>query len=137
MIIDATNLIVGRVASIAAKKALLGENIFIVNAEQAVISGNKKDIFEKYKAQANRGEPFHGPFLPKTPDRLMKRVIRGMLPYKQYKGRVAFKRIKCYIGMPDEFKEKNLDTLEIVSVSKMQNLKYVTLGNLCQYLKKR
>ena len=74
MIIDATNLIAGRLASVAAKKALLGEDVFIVNAEAALISGKKKFVAGKYDAQAKRGEPFHGPFLPKTPDRFLKRI---------------------------------------------------------------
>jgi len=137
MIIDAKNLIIGRLASAVAKMALLGEEVFIINAEQAVISGNKRDVFKKYRTQANRGEPFHGPFLPKMPDRLLKRIIRGMLPYKKYRGLVAFKKIKCYKGIPDEFKEKKIETVEIADVSRMQNLKYVTLNDLCQHLKKR
>ncbi len=38
MIIDANNMILGRLASFAAKKALLGEKIDVINCEKAVIS---------------------------------------------------------------------------------------------------
>ncbi len=135
MIINAKHLIAGRLASVAAKQALLGEEVFILNSEHAVISGNKKSVVGKYDAQAKRGEPFHGPFLPKTPDRLLKRIIRGMLPYKQGKGRLALKRIKCYKGIPSLFEGKVLETIEKAHIKKMQ--KYITIGDLCNHLKQR
>ena len=137
MIIDAKNLIAGRLGSYVAKKAILGETISIVNAELAVISGQKKNILEKYRAQANRGEPFHGPFLPKTPDRFLRRLIRGMLPHKQTKGREAFKRIMCYIGVPEEFKGKQFETVKGANVTKMQHLKYLTIKEICYLLKQQ
>ena len=137
MIINAENLIAGRIGTVAAKRALLGEEVYIVNAEKAVVSGSKKVIFEKYNRQSHRGEPFHGPFLPKTPDRLLKRMIRGMLPYKQYKGRMAFKKIKCYRGIPEGFAGKDFESIEKANVSKMQYFKFISIGDLCELLKKR
>lgn len=136
MIIDAKDLIVGRFATIAAKKAILGEEVFIINSEKAIITGSKKVILEKYKAQDNRGEPFHGPFLPKTPDRFLKRIIRGMLTYKKGKGRDAFKRIKCYRGVPKGFENKEKTTFEKANISKMRNLNYITIAEICSLLKK-
>ena len=137
MIIDAKNLIAGRVGGYAAKKALLGEEVSIVNAELAVITGNKKNILGKYKAQDDRGEPFHGPFLPKLPDRFFRRIIRGMLPYKLGRGKDAFKRIKCYTGIPEEFKDKKMETIEKAHFKKIKKLKYLTIGELCKLLKER
>ena len=137
MILDATNLIAGRLASAAAKNALLGHEVFIVNAEKAILSGTKKYVVGKYSAQAKRGEPFHGPFLPKTPDRLLKRIIRGMLPYKQAKGLQAFKRIKCYNGVPDGFKGKTFETIEKANIRKIQNLRYITINDICRLVKQR
>ncbi len=136
MIIDAKDLIVGRMVSIVTKKAILGEEIFIVNSEKAVFTGSKDYIFQKYKAQADRGEPFHGPFLPKTPDRFLKRIIRGMLTYKKGKGKEAFKRIKCFRGIPKEFEGKTI-SLEKVNVAKIRYTKYVTIGEVCNHLKQR
>jgi len=137
MIIDATNLIAGRLASVAAKKALLGEDVFIVNAEAALISGKKKFVAGKYDAQAKRGEPFHGPFLPKTPDRFLKRIIRGMLPYKQYKGLSAFKRIKCYNGLPEGFKDKHLESIDKAQLTKRNIMHFMTIGDICNAVKQR
>ncbi|MEK6934403.1 MAG: 50S ribosomal protein L13 [Nanoarchaeota archaeon] len=135
MILDAKNLIIGRFASVVAKRALLGEEIIILNSDLAVFTGKKEDILRKYKAQANRGEPFHGPFLPKRPHLLLKRIIRGMIPYKRERGRQAFKRVKCYISIPEEFKDKKLETIEKADITKRHNLRYMNLQELCSLLK--
>ena len=100
MIINAENLILGRMASKIAKKALLGEKIDIINCEKAVIIGNKKDIQERYKKRREIRTPRWGPHFPRHPEKFVKRAIRGMLPYKQEKGRKAFERVKCYQGVP-------------------------------------
>ena len=134
MIIDATNLILGRFAAFATKKALLGETIEIVNCEKAIITGKKENIRLKYKSRRERGIPAKGPFFPRVSDRLVRRAIRGMLPYKQEKGKTAFARIKCHIGVPAIFKDKKLETIDSANVSKMQNLKYITVGDLCKFL---
>lgn len=134
MLIDATNLIVGRLASYAAKQALKGEKIDIINAEHAVITGNKKNILTHYLAKMHRGHPYAGPFFEKRPDYFMKRAIRGMLPYKQEKGRLAFKRIMCYIGIPPEFKDKKVETVTGAHVHDTKNLKYITVKELTSLL---
>ena len=132
MIIDAKDLILGRVATIAAKKALLGEKVDIVNCEKAIITGNKKSILAKYKARMARGQKTQGPFIPRRPDMFMRRMIRGMLPYKQEKGRKAFKNIMCYLGVPEEFKDKKLETIENANIAKVPSLRYMTVGTLCK-----
>lgn len=134
MIIDAKNLILGRLASYVAKKALLGDKIEIVNCEYAVIVGNKKDILTKFKIKMQRGVHTKGPFLPRMPDRFVKRIIRGMLPYKMSKGRTAFKNIKCYIGIPDKHKSSKLETLNEINVSKKKIIYYVNVKTICSFL---
>ena len=49
LIIDATNATFGRLASYAAKQALQGNDIVILNSEKAIISGRKENIIEKYQ----------------------------------------------------------------------------------------
>lgn len=134
MIIDANNLILGRFATVAAKKSLLGEKINIVNCENAVVIGKKKSILVNYKQKADRGIPAKGPFIPKTPDRFVRRAIRGMLPYKKEKGRLAFKNVKCYIGVPSEFKEKKKNTIKEASIEKSKDQRYVTIKEICKHL---
>lgn len=137
MLIDANDLIVGRLGAFVAKKALLGESIDIINAEQAVITGDKNDVIGHYKHERERGHPYKGPYLPLREDRLVKRMIRGMLPYKQERGASAFKRIRCYIGTPESLKGKKPESVINAHVSKMTNVKYIKIKELCHLLGKR
>ena len=106
-IIDGKNAILGRLASYAAKEALKGEEIVILNCEQVLIIGNKKDIEKKFKEKRNRvGSSQKGPKHSKTSEKIVKRTIRGMLPnHRKGRGKIAYKKIKCYVGIPEKFKE--------------------------------
>lgn len=134
MIIDAKNLIVGRFATVAAKKALLGEEVSVVNCDAAIITGSKKEVFARYRAKRAMGIPSKGPYHHRKADRFVRRIIRGMLPYKQEKGSEAFKRVMCYIGMPPEFEGKETVTFEKANVKKVPSLKYVTIQDICKEL---
>jgi len=106
IVIDATNNILGRLGARVAKLLLEGYKVVILNAEKAVISGSRKFIFQKYKRRSEiktRTNPRKGPFFYRRPDLFVKRIIRGMLPFSQQRGRQAFKRLRVYIGEPREF----------------------------------
>ncbi len=128
MIIDAKDLVLGRLATVAAKKAINGEKVIIVNSEKAVITGEKYQILRTFKQKRDRGT-FKGPFVLRLPERLVKRTIRGMLPYKQEKGKKAFERIKCYRGVPEEFNGKAQSLPEAVSRAKA-----ISVQEICKYL---
>ncbi|QQG38553.1 MAG: 50S ribosomal protein L13 [Candidatus Woesearchaeota archaeon] len=135
MILDATDLILGRFATVVAKKALLGEEVFIVNCEKVVVTGSKKDVLGKYKWYREvGGDALKGPFFPRRSDLVVKRTIRGMLPHKQEKGKKAFKRIRCYYGVPKGLEGKKFETIKEADVSNMQNLKYIYLNEICKEL---
>jgi large subunit ribosomal protein L13 len=138
---DATNKILGRFCSQIAKKALLGEYIVIINAKDAIISGNKRNIHERYLAKleiSTATNPRRGPFHERRPDTFMRRVIRQMLPRKKLRGKEALKRIHVYISdIPERFKIRyqNLEPYEILDADKQRLSyynKYITLENLCQ-----
>lgn len=133
--IDATNLIVGRMGSYAAKQALLGHSINIFNCEKAVMTGGKKFNAEQYLYLIKEtGQPQKGPFISRLPDRFVRRQIRGMLPYKKSRGAAAWKRIMCYVGVPDEFKKKKLITLDWASAKHKRTMKIITIGELCRMI---
>ena len=134
MIIDATDLIAGRIASYSAKKALLGETVDIINAENALITGNKKEVLAHYKHKRDRGTPGKGPFYPRRANMILKRIIRGMLPHSQAKGREALKRIKCYIGVPESLNGKETQTIPGANKSKLETKKYISLKKLSENL---
>jgi large subunit ribosomal protein L13 len=133
MIIDAKDKVVGRIATVAAKKALQGEKIDIINCESALVTGKKRFLLSEAKRRQDMGT-FKGPFIYRMPDRYLRRVIRGMLPYKQEKGKKAFKNIMCYIGTPKEFQDKEKTELKDADVSKLDNLNYLSLSTICEKL---
>jgi large subunit ribosomal protein L13 len=132
MKIDAENLIAGRLATVAAKQALLGEQVEIVNCAKAVISGDRKKIFADYQRKRNMGTHRKGPFYFRQPSRFMKRLIRGMLPHRQEKGEKALKRIKCYSDLPAEFKKDDFKTIENADASKLKSRKFVYIADICK-----
>lgn len=112
IIIDAINASLGRLASYAAKQLLLGNSVMIVNCDNALISGRKQNIISKYQQEIARGSHAQrGPHFPKTPERLVKRTVRGMLSYKQGRGAAAFKNLRCYNNIPQEYQEEKKITL--------------------------
>ncbi|MDE1845829.1 MAG: 50S ribosomal protein L13 [Candidatus Micrarchaeota archaeon] len=108
MLVDATDKVLGRMATQVAKMILNGHEVAVVNAENAFISGHKRDIISNYKEKLewqDKANPEHSPYVSRRADLFVKRVIRGMLPFKKPKGKAAFKLLKVYIGFPEEFKK--------------------------------
>ncbi|MHA2357918.1 MAG: 50S ribosomal protein L13 [Candidatus Heimdallarchaeaceae archaeon] len=131
---DAENAILGRMCTEVAKYLLEGFAVNIVNCEKAIISGKKKSILSEYRQIQQihtASNPRRGPFHPKRPDRLVRRTVRGMLPWKKSKGRAAYHRLLTYIGIPDEFKKEQLIKPKFADADKL-NCKKITVGDLCK-----
>jgi len=118
-IIDGKNAVLGRLASYVAKESLKGEEIVIVNCEEIIVTGNRKNIREKMEERRGKiGSGQKGPKVSRTNKQIVRRAIRGMLPdFRTGKGKEAFKRIKCYEGVPKEFEESK----KILSGKKKQS----------------
>jgi len=121
MIIDATKTPLGRISSFAAKKALQGNDVIIINCEKAIITGSKKNYEKKIKETRRKiGVTQQGPKISLVSEKIVKRTIRGMLPdHREGRGRVAFKRIKCYTGVPKEFEK-----IKPITIKNTEKLKY-------------
>jgi large subunit ribosomal protein L13 len=102
VVYDAAGQILGRLSSVTAKRLLEGEVVTIVNAEAAVITGSRQSILREYQQKRRVGSQRKGPYFPKRPDRILKRTVRGMLPYQKPRGRAALKRLRVYVGTPTE-----------------------------------
>ncbi len=126
MIIDAENAILGRMSVFTAKKLLSGEAVTIVNAEKAIITGDPTTTTQKYHERRDRGTPHHGPFFPKKSNLIVRRTIRGMLPYKTNKGRDAFKKLRVYEGIPENLKDSKFEKVAIKDIAS----KYITVQTL-------
>jgi large subunit ribosomal protein L13 len=133
-VINGKDLLLGRMASLVAQRVLRGEHIAIVNVEQAVISGSRARVLGIYDQKRSRGSREGGPFFPRRPDHIMKRTIRGMLPYKRPRGADALKRVKCYVGVPVEFANREMESLEEAHLDRLNNAQYVTLGAVSTFL---
>ena len=130
VVVDARDCILGRVASKVAARAMEGETVAVVNAERTVITGSEQDVIETFEKRCELGSD-RGPAYPKRPDGIMKRSIRGMVPYKTSRGREAFEGIRVYMGNPYE---DEADVLEGTSLDRLSNIKFVTLGDVSEAL---
>ncbi|MCS7130991.1 MAG: 50S ribosomal protein L13 [Archaeoglobaceae archaeon] len=135
VVIDASGAILGRLSSVIAKRLLNGERIVVVNAEKAVITGKKSAVFERYKAKFDRGSKEKGPYFPKHPEKIFKRTVRGMLPWGSRRGREAYKRLRVFIGVPEELKGKDLQKVESAMLEKVSKTeKFVLLEEVSRHL---
>ncbi|MCL4383564.1 MAG: 50S ribosomal protein L13 [Candidatus Marsarchaeota archaeon] len=135
---DAQKEILGRLGSIVAKELLNGKNIVIINAEKALITGSKKDIIKKYRTRLNlieKANPTHSAYWSRRPDLLVKRVIRGMLPYRKPSGKAAYRRLNVFIGVPEHINTTNIIKLNIKDARKIfvRTLSINDLSNLLGY----
>ena len=129
IVYDAENQILGRLSSVIAKELLKGESIFVINSEKAVISGNPVNIQQKYFNKIKRGSALHGPHFPKQPNDILRRTIRGMLPWDRTRGRNAYRNLKVFVGIPEELKNKERKQVKEADASKLKT-KYMYLGDL-------
>jgi large subunit ribosomal protein L13 len=130
-LINAEGLILGRMASKVAKKLLNGEEVIIVNAEKSVLSGKRRSKVAEAKEFLEVGAPMRGPFHSRRPDRIVRKTVRGMLPFKQPKGKSAYKKLKVFMGVPEDLKDQKMDTLTEAQAAKLKG-PYFTLAELAK-----
>ncbi|MBU2612695.1 MAG: 50S ribosomal protein L13 [Nanoarchaeota archaeon] len=111
----------GRLASFAAKEALKGEEISIINCNEVIITGNYKSTKENFDTKRSRvGSGQRGPKHSATTEKIVKRAIRGMLPNaREGRGRIALKKIKCYSKVP-----KELEKEKVIEIPTSKKIKY-------------
>lgn len=128
-LVNAEGLIVGRMCSKVAKLLLDGQEVIILNAEKAVFSGKRKSKVAEAHLFLEVGAPERGPFHYRRPDRFLRKTVRGMLPFKQPKGKNAYKRLKAYMGVPAEFKDQQMITFAEASSATLKG-PHFTLAEL-------
>ncbi len=128
-VVNGEGLILGRMCSKVAKRLLNGEQIIVVNAEKIVISGKRKSKVAEAHKFLEVGAPERGPFHSRRPDRIVCKTVRGMVPWRQPKGKNAYKRLKVFLGVPQEFKDQKMETIEQANAAKLTG-PHFTLGEL-------
>jgi large subunit ribosomal protein L13 len=130
-VVNAEGLILGRMASYVAKRALKGEEIVVVNAEKAILSGKKSHKVKEAKIFLEVGHLRWGPAHFRRPDRIVRRTIKGMLPTEKTKGKQAYKRVRVYIGLPNELKNRKMESIEQARAKKLKS-SFFTVGELAK-----
>lgn len=124
LVLDANNLVLGRLASESAKlikgkgvkatgtksdgsvvtpELKSGEVLIIINAEKAVITGDPLKTTKRYLQRTFKKvntNPRRGPFMPRQPEDIVRRAVRGMIKFKTPSGKAAYKRLQVYSGVP-------------------------------------
>ncbi len=135
VIIDAEGQILGRMASYIAKLLLSGYRVIVVNAEKAVVSGERKRVIDSYKllleVKTHRNPYRHSMKRPRSPQRIVKEAVRGMLPKESWKGLMALKRLRVYVSVPEEFKDKPKIKIRDADISRLRG-EYVTVAEIAK-----
>ncbi|HUS79213.1 MAG TPA: 50S ribosomal protein L13 [Patescibacteria group bacterium] len=131
-VIDAEGLILGRMASIVAKRLLDGERIDIVNAERAIVSGRRLQIIKERKKFLVVGRSGRkGPIHYRKPNAIVRRTIRGMLPHRKTRGIEAFARLKVHISVPEALESAEAESLPEAHVERLRG-RYMTVGEIAK-----
>ncbi len=134
IIVDGNGAVLGRMGSFVAKELLKGKAVDVINSEKVIVSGSKEYIVEKInnKRKMGSGASLKGPKYIRQTDRLLKRMIRGMLPWDRAKGREAYKRLKCYNGNGDLSED---EVSRAISFDNKKPLKYSTMKTIVEMLR--
>ncbi len=130
IVIDAEGMVLGRMAVTVAERLKDGDSVYVINADQAIVTGDREEVFNKYRKKQEIGNRESGPHYPKAPDRIVKRTIKGMLP-KNKDGQQAFKRLRTYSGNPDGLEA---DSIETKTTADLQGRNYVSLQEVTAHL---
>jgi large subunit ribosomal protein L13 len=134
VIVDATDCIAGRMCSRVSKLLLKGNRVSVVNSENAMLSGDRYMTINQYKEYleiSSVTNPIHGPFHPRRPDTILTRMVRGMIPKTKTTGIEAFKRLRVYIGVPEELKNKKTEVIQDAKITKAPS-KYTSIGEVAK-----
>lgn len=134
LVVNGAGCIAGRMCSHVSKLLLQGNRVTIVNAEKAMLSGHRYKTIELYKEHLeinSATNPIHGPFHPRRPDRILTKMVRGMVPKRKASGIEAFKRLRVYIGIPDQLKDSKMEFFEDSKITKPASY-YITIGDVAK-----
>ncbi|MDQ4050670.1 MAG: 50S ribosomal protein L13 [Thermoproteota archaeon] len=136
IVVDATNCVAGRMCSHVSKLLLQGNRVTIVNAEKAMLSGNRYRTIESYKEHLEINSvtnPIHGPFHPRRPDTILSKMVRGMVPKRKSDGMNAFKRLRVYMGVPEEMKGAKMESFDDSKITKPESY-YISIGEVAKQI---
>jgi len=130
VLVDATDVVLGRLASKVAKilrgknkpsftpHVDCGDNVIIINAEKVRLTGNKLNdkIYLSYSGYPG-GQRVQTPaeLLSKYPERLVEKAVKGMLP-KNRLGSKIFGNLKVYVGPEHKQEAQNPRVIDLNTI---------------------
>lgn len=128
-VIDGYYSKLGRLGSEVAQLALDGKKIAVINAEYIVRTGSEEDLISDYQKRREIGSD-SGPDYPKRPDKIVKRAIRPMIPYKKKRGQKALSNIRIYLGNPYDGEGQMWNSQ--ISTNVYYTKKFMTIGEIAE-----
>ena len=131
LVIDATDIVLGRLASQTAKllrgkhKAVfaphidMGDFVVIINAGKVALTGNKREQKMAYRHSGYPGGLRATPYavlLEKHPEKAVEKAIKGMLPHNSL-GRSMLRKLKVYAGPEHPHQAQGPTAFEITQVA--------------------
>ncbi len=130
VLVDATDMVLGRLASKVAKilrgkykpsytpHVDCGDNVIIINAEKVRLTGNKLNdkIYLSYSGYPG-GQRVQTPseLLAKYPERLIEKAVKGMLP-KNRLGSKIYGNLKVYVGPEHKQEAQNPKLIDLNTI---------------------
>jgi len=136
IVVDGSNCISGRLCSKVSKLLLQGNRVSVVNAEKVMVSGNRYEVIESYKKRlevSSVTNPINGPFHPRRPDTIITKMIRGMVPKRKSSGIESFKRLRVYIGVPNELKNSTLKIFDDAKITRQESF-YISMSDVAKQI---
>ncbi|WP_131748457.1 50S ribosomal protein L13 [Frankia sp. Cppng1_Ct_nod] len=130
-VIDATDVVLGRLASQAAQllrgkhKPIFaphidtGDFVIVVNAGKVALSGNKREQAQYHRHSGYPGglrSTSYGTLLDTRPQIIVEKAIKGMLP-KSKLGRAQGMKLKVYAGPTHPHQAQQPQPFEIIQVA--------------------
>jgi len=130
-VIDATDVVLGRLASqaatllrgkhkpIYAPHVDTGDFVIIVNADKVALTGNKRDTKVAYRHSGYPGGLRQVPYselLDKHPEKAVEKAVKGMLPHNSL-GRQMLKKLKVYAGPEHPHRAQGPTPYEITQIA--------------------
>jgi len=130
VLIDAKDMVLGRLASAVAKilrgkhkpnftpHADCGDNVIVINAEKVRLTGKKltDKVYVRHTTYPG-GQRFQTPsdILARYPERLVEKAVKGMLP-KNSLGRKVYTNMKVYVGAEHKQEAQNPRVIDLNTI---------------------
>ncbi len=130
VLVDATDVVLGRLASKVAKilrgknkpsytpHVDCGDNVIIINAEKVRLTGNKLNdkIYLSYSGfPGGQRKQTPAELLSKYPERLVEKAVKGMLP-KNRLGSKIYGNLRVYVGASHEQEAQNPKVIDLNTI---------------------